>query len=311
MKYIVKKLFTLIITLLFISFLAFSAFDIIGDPVTTLLGTNATPQAIATMRESMGLNRPLPVRYLEWLGQMVSGNFGTSHIYKMPVAEMIGDKIIITFSLTLFSFLLMTALSLPLGICSADREGSLFDRILTITNQVIMSIPPFFIGILLTVLFGIVLRAFSPGNFVSFRTSPGDFILYLFFPALSLAIPRVAMTAKMLRSSILSQMEQDYIRTAISRGNTRRSALWRHALRGAMLPVISFIAVSMAEIVAGGIIIEQIFAVPGIGRLLLSSVSSRDFPVVLAIVVILALWVMLVNFVADILYQCIDPRIRL
>lgn len=311
MKYIVKKLITLIITLLFISFLAFSAFDIIGDPVTTLLGTNATPEAAEAMRESLGLSRPLPIRYLEWLGQMLSGNFGTSYIYKMPVTEMIGDKIIITFSLTLFSFFLMAALSIPLGICSAGREGSSFDRLLTVTNQVIMSIPPFFIGILLTVFFGLVLRAFSPGSFVSFRTSPSDFIFYLFFPALSLAIPRIAMTAKMLRSSILSQMEQDYIRTAISRGNTRTSALWRHALRGAMLPVISFIAVSMAEIVAGGIIIEQIFAVPGIGRLLLSSVSSRDFPVVLAIVVILALWVMLVNFIADILYQCIDPRIRL
>jgi ABC-type dipeptide/oligopeptide/nickel transport system permease component len=167
------------------------------------------------------------------------------------------------------------------------------------------------VGIVFCYLFGIIFRIFIPGDFVSFSDSPSKFFTYLIFPALSIAIPRIAMTVKMLRSSIISQSKKDYVRTAYSRGNSRASALRRHVLKNAMIPVISFIAVSMAEIVAGSIIIEQVFTIPGIGRLLLSSISNRDYPVVQAIVVIIAFWVAAVNFIADILYQYLDPRIRL
>ncbi|MGN0969234.1 MAG: ABC transporter permease, partial [Evtepia sp.] len=150
-----------------------------------------------------------------------------------------------------------------------------------------------------------------PGNFVSFSQSPGRFFLYMLFPALSVALSRVAMTVKMLRSSILDEMNKDYIRTAFSRGRTRAEALRRHALRNALIPVIAFLAVTAAELVAGTIVVEQVFAVPGVGRLLLASISTRDFPVAQAIVVLLAAWVVIVNFIADILYQYMDPRIRI
>jgi peptide/nickel transport system permease protein len=174
-----------------------------------------------------------------------------------------------------------------------------------------MSVPPFFIGILCCWIFGIILRMFTPGAFVSYTKDLPAFIIYMIFPALSIAVPRIAMTVKMLRSSILEQMGQDYVRTAYSRGNSRKTALQRHVLRNALIPVVTFIAVSVAEMLAGSIIIEQVFTIPGIGRLLLTSISSRDFPVVQAIVVILAFWVVAVNFIADVLYQYIDPRIRL
>jgi peptide/nickel transport system permease protein len=295
-----------------VSLLAFLAFQVIsGDPATAKLGTNATPEAVEALREQMGLNRPVIVRYFSWLLDFIRGDFGTSYSYSMPVSDMLTDRLPITFALTLMSFIFVIAISIPLGILAAKHEGGVFDRIITVIDQVVMSIPPFFVGIVFCYLFGIIFRIFIPGDFVSFSDSPSKFFTYLIFPALSIAIPRIAMTVKMLRSSIISQSKKDYVRTAYSRGNSRASALRRHVLKNAMIPVISFIAVSMAEIVAGSIIIEQVFTIPGIGRLLLSSISNRDYPVVQAIVVIIAFWVAAVNFIADILYQYLDPRIRL
>lgn len=311
MKYICKKFCTLIITLFIVSLLAFCAFDLIGDPVTAMLGTDATAESIAALRHELGFDRPLPVRYFEWLGNFLTGDMGTSYSYHIPVAEMVGEKLPITLALTLMAFVLTVLCSIPLGILTARREGGIFDRVMLVLDQVVMAVPPFFIGILLTCLFGLVLHWFQPGNFDAARHGVLPFVSYMIFPALSIAIPRIAMTVKMLRSSILEQMGQDYIRTAYSRGNDRDGVLWGHALRNALIPVITFIAVSVAEMVAGSIVIEQVFSIPGIGRLLLVSISTRDFPVVQAIVVILALWVVVVNFIADVLYQYIDPRIRL
>lgn len=311
MKYIFKKLGTLIITLFIISLLAFSAFQLIGDPTTSMLGTNATPEQVEALRHELGFDRPLLARYGEWLLAFVQGDMGTSYSYHMAVNSMVSEKLPITFYLTTFAFVLTAVVSIPLGIITARREGSVFDRVLTVVDQVVMSVPPFFTGILLTCIFGLILKVFQPGNFDAARSDPLSFLMYMFFPAVSIAIPRIAMTVKMLRASILEQMGQDYIRTAYSRGSDRDAVLWRHALRNALIPVITFLALSVAEMVAGSIIVEQVFSIPGIGRLLLVSISNRDFPVVQAIVVILALWVVAVNFLADVLYQYIDPRIRL
>ena len=311
MKYIFKKLCTLGITLFIVSFLAFCAFQLIGDPVTAMLGTNATPEQAEALRETLGFNRPILVQYGDWLIHFLQGDMGVSYSYNISVSEMVMEKLPITLVLTLMAFVLTVVISIPLGILTARRENGIFDRIMTVLNQIVMAIPPFFIGILLTCIFGLVLRVFQPGNFDMVRNDPLSFLSYMIFPALSIAIPRIAMTVKMLRSSILEQMGQDYIRTAYSRGNDRDGVLWGHALRNALIPVITFLAVSVAEMVAGSIVIEQVFSIPGIGRLLLVSISTRDFPVVQAIVVILALWVVVVNFIADVLYQYIDPRIRL
>ena len=202
-------------------------------------------------------------------------------------------------------------LSIPLGILAGSVQNKVIDRIVTIIDQIVMSVPPFFVGILSCFLFGITLRLFTPGNFVSYTESWGKCIGYLIFPALSIALPRIAMTVKMLRGAILNELDQDYVRTSRSRGMARRKVLSGHVLRNALIPTITFLAVSMAEIMTGTIIIEQVFTIPGIGRLLLASINNRDFPVVQAIVVILAAWIVIVNFVADLLYQLVDPRIRL
>ena len=311
MKYLIQKFCTLIITLFIVSFLAFAAFQLIGDPTTAMLGTNATPEQIAELQHTLGLDRPLLVRYGEWLLHFLQGDMGVSYSYNLPVADMVGEKLPITFILTMMAFALTVVVSIPLGILTARREGGVLDQAMTVLDQVVMSIPPFFIGILLTCVFGLILHLFQPGNFDAVRGHPLQYLGFMLFPALSIAIPRIAMTVKMLRSSILEQMGQDYIRTAYSRGLDKSGVLWRHALRNALIPVVTFIAVSVAEMVAGSIVIEQVFSIPGIGRLLLASIANRDFPVVQAIVVILALWVVVVNFIADVLYQCIDPRIRL
>lgn len=312
MKYVIKKTLTLIITLFIVSLLAFLAFQVIpGDPTTKMLGTEATPEAVAALRAELGLDRSVLARYWDWLTGFIRGDMGESYSYHMPVSEMLSDKLPITLLLTVMSFLMTAVLSIPLGILAGKARGKVLDVVITALDQIVMSVPPFFIGILATFLFGTLLRVFVPGNFVSYTESWSACLGYLVLPALSIAIPRIAMTVKMLRSSILGEMERDYVRTARSRGNGRGAVLTRHVLKNALIPVITFLAVSAAEIMTGSIIIEQVFTIPGISRLLLASISNRDFPVVQAIVVILAAWIVIVNFAADLLYQLADPRIRL
>ena len=312
MRYFIKKFSTLIITLFIISLLAFLAFQIIpGDPVTQMLGTEATESAKEALREQLGLNRPVLVRYFDWLLSFIRGDFGMSYNYRMPVGEMLADKLPITMMLTGLSFLFTVVFSIPIGILAGSAKSKKSDVAITSVNQMVMSIPAFFIGILACYVFGNIFRVFIPGNFVSYTVSWSQFLGYMIFPALSIAIPRIAMTVRMLRSSIHTELEKDYVRTARSRGNSYRSIMTRHVLQNALIPVITFLAVSAAEIMTGSIVIEQVFAIPGISRLLLTSITGRDYPVVQAIVVIIAAWIVIVNFIADLLYQLADPRIRM
>lgn len=312
MKTVLKKLFTLIITLLLVSLLAFLAFQIIpGDPTTRLLGTEATPEAVAALRQQLGLDDPVLVRYFRWLTAFCRGDMGMSYNYRMPVSDMIGEKLAITFLLTAMSFTITVLLSIPLGVLAGSVKKPTLDWIFTALNQLFMSIPPFFVGILSCFFFGILLRLFVPGNFVPYTQSVAGCMAYLFFPAISLALSRIAMTVKMLRSSIRRELSADYVRTALSRGAAPGDILRRHVLKNALIPVITFLASSAAEMMTGSIIMEQVFTIPGIGRLLLASIGNRDFPVVQAVVVILAVWIVLVHFLADLLNQLADPRLRL
>ena len=312
MKYILKKLFALIITLLIVSFLAFLAFSVIpGDPTAKILGMDASPEQVAALRAQLGLDRPVLIRYWEWLTNFIQGDFGTSYSYSQSVGEMLSDKLPVTAALTLMSFLFTVVLSIPLGILAGSVRSRVLDHIITVLDQIFMSVPQFFIGILMCFTLGLTFRFFVPGEFVSYTQSWPRFLYYMMFPALAIAIPRIAMTVKMLRGSIRSELSRDYVRTSQSRGSARRTILSRHVVRNAMIPVITFLAISMAEIMTGTIVVEQVFTVPGIGRLLISSISNRDFPVVQAIVVILAAWIVLVNFLADVINQLVDPRIRL
>ena len=310
MGYLAKRILILIATLLLVTILAFLAFQVIpGDPVLSMLGTEYTPERAAALRDELGLNGPLLVRYFSWLGGFLTGDFGVSYSYSMTVAELIGPQLPVT--LTVMAFALILLISFPLGLFTARHEGGILDRILTVVNQIAMSVPPFLLGILLTYVFGLILRLFTPGNYISYRESVSGFLGYMIFPAVAVAVPKIAMTVKLLRGSLLSELHSDYVRTAYSKGNTKKSVLYRHVLRNALIPVLTFLAMTIADIVAGSIIIEQVFAVPGMGRMLLQSISARDYPVVQAIIVIIAFVVVLANFAADLIYQVVDPRIEL
>lgn len=307
-----RKTVSLILTLFLFSFAAFMAFQIIpGDSVIAMLGTEATPEQIAAMRAELGYDKPLLVRYGNWVSGFTRGDLGTSLGYHLPVADILKDKIPVTAALSVLAFLLVVIISFPLGILYAKLLNSPFNSLLVGLNQIVMSIPPFFSGIIFTSVFGLSLKLFKPGNFISFEQSPWEFWKYLFFPALAIALPRSAQTIKLLRASILTETTKDYVRSGTSRGNTKNRLLYVHVLRNALIPVITFLAMTFSNIVAGTIIIEQIFVIPGIGRLLLLSISNRDFPMVLTIVMIIALIVILMNYLADMLCQIVDPRTRL
>lgn len=312
MRYIAKKTGILLVTLLLVSAMAFLAFQIIpGDPVSKLLGTDYSPERAELLREQLGLNGNIFLRYWRWLSGFLRGDMGISYSYMMDVGDVLRGKVAVTAALSLLSWLMVTAVSIPLGIALARYQSGPFDRIAVSLNQVFMAIPPFFIGILFTYLFGLVLHWFVPARFIPFQQSFWGCIGYLIFPALAISIPKAAKTAKLLRSSILTEMKKDYVRTAYSRGNSRWMVIRSHVLRNALLPVITYVAMSLADIVAGSIIVEQVFVVPGLGRLLVSSIANRDFPVALAIVVLIAFVVVFMNYLADVVTQYVDPRVRL
>lgn len=311
MRYAGKKLISVLATLLIVSFLVFLAFAVIpGDAAVAKLGTQATPERIAALRAEMGLDRPFFVRYGNWLLSALKGDFGKSYSYGESVSALIGQKLPITLALSVLSFLIMIVCAIPLGIYTAKHEGGALDRIIMVVNQVVMAIPPFFSGIMITYVFGLLLKWFQPGSFVSYTISMGRFLHYLLFPAVAIALPKIAMTVKLLRSSLIQEAKKDYVRTAYSKGNRTNGVLYRHVLKNAMIPVITFLAMTFTDMIAGSVIMEQVFSVAGIGRLLISSISSRDYPVVEAVIVLLALIVVLINLAADVLCRALDPRIR-
>lgn len=316
MRYFGKKTVTLIMTLFLVSVAAFLAFQIIpGDVVASILGTEATPEREAQLREELGLNDPPVVRYMNWMTGVLRGDLGRSYRYSksmnemMPVAELIGDKLPVTLWLAVLSVFLIVIVSIPLGVFWAKSRSRAADAVFSVLTQTTMAVPSFFLGILVTYLFGMLLRWFTPGGYVSYQDDFVGFLRYLIFPALSVATPKIAMTARFLRNSLLTEMGSDYVRTARSKGCTEQRVMYGHVLRNALMPVVTFLGMIIAEIVAGSIVVEQVFGLPGVGRLLISSISTRDLPVVEILVLYITAVVIVVYFLVDILYRMIDPRI--
>lgn len=312
MKFVLKKLTGLIIALLIVSILAFLAFEVIpGDPARSILGTEATEAKVQALREEMGLNRPLPQRYGQWVKDFVAGDMGISYSYQVPVREMIGDKVPITITLAVMAFFFILLFSVPVSLLSVRYENRFVDKFFLILNQVTMSIPPFFIGIVFTFLFGLVFQLFTPGGYVSYTESVSGFLGYLVLPSIAIALPKAAMTTKMFRNSLITEMRQDYVRTALSRGNSPWRVLVRHALKNGILPIITFLAMAIADMIANSIVIEQVFGIPGLGRTLISSISKRDYPVVEAVIVLVAVVILVINVIVDLLYRKLDKRIEI
>lgn len=309
--YILKRLGLLALTLLLVSAAAFIAFSIIpGDPTDAVLGTEATPEQVAALRAQLGLDEPLLSRYFRFLGGLVRGDLGISYNFSVPVAQLLAARVGVTLTLAALAMALIAVLSFPLGLLSARLASTWAGRALTAAGQVVMSVPAFLTGIALTYGCGLCLHLFVPGAFVPAGEDFGAYIRYLLFPALAVALPKAAMTGKLLRAGVLAEQREGYVRTARSRGCSESRILWRHVLRNAMIGVVSFLASTMGDIVAGSIVVEQVFSVPGVGQMLVASIGNRDYPVVQAIVVLAAAVVVICNFTADILYRAIDPRLR-
>lgn len=311
-KYMLKKVCMFVLTLIAVSFVVFAAFTILpGDPALQKLGTEATPERLESLREQMGLNDPFLIRYGKWFLGMLMFDFGTSYSYSMSVTELIGSKMIIQVTMSLMALFIVCIVSVPLGIYTAKHVGSVVDRIMMVINQVFMSIPPFLLGLFLTFVFGLTLHWFTPGGYVDYRDNVLGFLGYMICPAFALALPKCAMCIRLLKTNILEEAKKDYARTAYSRGNSTTGMLYRHILQNAIMPTITFVGMVVADMIASGIIIEQVFGIPGLGRSLLSAISTRDYPVVMAIVMLIAAGIVIISTVTDLIYAWVDPRVRI
>lgn len=312
MRYLVKKILILIVTMFLISVLTFCAFHVIpGDPAQLILGTTASPEKLDALRTQLGTNLPLGEQYRNWITGFIRGDFGTSIRYSMPVKSLIEGHVTVTLILGLMVILLTLLVSIPLGIFTAKKRGTWVEQILGFFNVIGLSIPGFFLSILLMWVFGLVLHLFTPGAYVSYTDSISGFLQYMIFPAIAISIPEIATLTRYVQTAVLEEMDKDYVRTARGKGAGMERILYRHILRNAIVAVIPLIGMIVGSIFSGSIIVEQVFAVPGIGRLLISSVTGRDFPLTQTLVMYIALIIVLTNFAVDLLIQVIDPRIRL
>lgn len=310
MKYILKKILSLVITLLIISFVTFFAFSVIpGDAAVTKFGLDATPEQVEELRAELGLNENILIRYGKWFVKAVTGDFGVSSRYSMPVSSLVSDGMAATFGLAIVSLIMIVLFSIPLALLSSRKPNGALDNVITVFTHVGMATPQFFLGMILTLVFGIWLSLYKIGGYVSPSENFGGFVGFIILPAVAVSIPKISQMVKFLRDCIVSEKKSDYVRTAKAKGNTENRILFRHILKNAIISTITFFAMVMAEVLAGSMVVEQVFGIPGLGKLLVASVSNRDFPVVSAIVLYMAALVVVMNTLADISYRLIDPRV--
>ena len=312
MNYILNRVLVALITMFLVSVFCFLVFSVIrGDPASITAGMHVTPEYLAALREDMGLNKNIPTRYFEWLSGLFSGNLGTSLRYQgESVSVLIKERLPVTFSLALFSLFFILLISIPFSLLTVRREGSPLDRTVNFLTAAGISMPSFFLGLLFIWIFGLSARLFVPGVYIDYRESFSGFLGCLVFPALAIAIPNSAVMIKFLRGSLFQELKSDYVRTARSKGAGSLYILRRHVLKNAIIPAVTVFGMIVAEVFAGSIIVEQVFTIPGIGRLLITAISSRDYPLIQTLLVYIAFIVVTANTLADIVIMTIDPRIR-
>ena len=309
-RYFSSRLLSLTLSLIAASIVIFAIIEIIpGDPASLMLGVGARPDTLEALRDQMGLNDSLALRYFSWVTGMLMGDFGVSWTYKIPVAELVSDRIWVSFPLAIYALFLSTIIAFPSGIIAASHRGGMGDVSIMGATQLGVAIPNFWFAMILVLIFAIKLPWFSAGGFPGWE-SPLLALKSLTLPAIALALPQAAILARVMRSSLLDNLGEDYIRTARAKGLTHRQALWRHGVRNAMIPVLTIIGLQFSFLLAGGIIIEQIFFLPGLGRLIFQAISARDLIVVESVVMLLVFVVILVNFAVDLAYAAVDPRLR-
>jgi ABC-type dipeptide/oligopeptide/nickel transport system permease component len=311
MSFIGKRLAVTALTLFLVSLFTFLAFRVVpGDAAVLALGTDAAEEQIEAYRAELGLDRSLPVQYLSWLGNFLTGNLGASSRFRgSAVSELIIDRLPVTFHLALFALVFIVVIAVPASFIGIQREDSFAGHLMNVLTALNISMPGFFLGVLLIWIFGLVLNLFTPGAYVDYRENYGAFLGSLVFPAVAIALPNAAILVKFLRSSILKEFDSDYVRTARSKGLSRAGALYRHVVKNASLPAVTLMGMILGEVFSGSIVIETVFTIPGLGRLLIAAITSRDYPVAETLIVYIAFVVILGNTLVDIVIRIIDPRI--
>ena len=311
LTYVTKRLGSLCLSLIVASLVIFACIEIVpGDPASFMLGINAQPDTIQALRVELGLDQSLAQRYLGWVGGLLGGDMGTSYTYRTPVSDIVSDRLQVSLPLALYALTLTVVVAFPVGILAAARRGSVTDITVMGMTQLGVAIPNFWFAILMVILFAINLRWFSAGGFPGWDAGIFPAIKALTLPAIALALPQASILARVMRSSLLDTLSEDYMRTARAKGLTRRQVLWRHALRNAMIPVLTIIGLQFSFLLAGAIIIENVFFLPGLGRLVFQAITQRDLIVVESVVMLLVFAVILLNFFVDIAYAWVDPRLR-
>ncbi|EON72620.1 permease of oligopeptide ABC transporter [Lysinibacillus sphaericus OT4b.31] len=310
--YIIRRFILLITTILLVSMITFGVFQILpGDPVRTMLGTEADPTQIENLRSELGLDRPLYEQYGDWMKGLLTGELGNSIRFSMPVKDLLFDRLPVTMSLAGLTLIIVLTVSLPLGLFAARRQNKLSDVSLSTVTQIGMAVPSFWLGMMLILYVGMQFSFFKISGYISWSQSVSGALSTLILPALTIAIPQIAVNFRYVRTAILEQIQLDYVRTIRSKGMSERNVMYKHVLKNSMIPILTVFGLIMAEVVAGTIIVEQVFSLPGIGQLLITAISNRDFPLVQGIVMYITVAVVVINFIVDILYSVLDPRIRL
>ncbi|RKN77107.1 ABC transporter permease [Paenibacillus ginsengarvi] len=312
MRFYIRKLLTLLSTVLLVSVITFLVFQILpGDPAQIVLGVDADPHQLAELRRTMGLERPAVERYIGWIKDTFTGDLGESLRYHRPVADIVSERMPVTVSLALLSVGLTLLIGVPLGIYIARKDGKLSALLLSMLTQLGLAVPSFWLAFILILLFSVTFRIFPTYGYVRWSVDPLRAFQSLFLPALALAVPGIAVVIRYLRNTLLDQSRMDYVRTARSKGLRENIVMYRHILRNSLIPVLTIVGLLIADTLGGSIVVENVFALPGLGNLLITSIGTRDLPLLQTMVLYIAIIVVCINFIVDILYMVIDPRIRL
>lgn len=309
--YILRRLLAMVPVLLLVSLIVFSLLHLTpGDPALSILGEEATPEQVAALRAKLGLNRPLPVQYARWLGAVLRGDLGRSIRSNQPVSEAIVERLPVTVELAVLAMLVSLTIAVPAGIVAAMRRNSFLDTSATFVALLGVSLPNFFLAILLILIFGVKLGWLPPFGYQPLTQGVAGNLQRMILPAITLGTALAAIVTRMMRSSLLEVLDQDYIRTARAKGLREARMVRAHALKNALMPVVTIVGLQIGGLLGGAIITESIFVLPGVGRLLVDAIFQRDFPLVQGVVLFVSLAFLFSNFAVDLFYAYLDPRIR-
>jgi peptide/nickel transport system permease protein len=306
-----RRIVGLVITLVVVSLLIFAVMDMLpGDPASIMLGTSASPETLAALRHELGLDQPLLLRYGQWLTGVLVGDLGKSYTYGVPVAGLIVERLALTLPLALIAIALSIAIAIPLGVLAASKRGGIVDVIASIFSQISIAVPAFWVALLLIILFSTTLGLMPAGGFPGWSAGIWPSIKALLMPAVALALPQAGVLIRVTRSAVLDTMHEDFTRTAKAKGLSARTVLWRHSVPNALIPILTILGLQFTFLIAGAVLVENVFNLPGLGRLAYQALSQRDIVVMQDVVLFFAALVIIMNFIVDLSYLAIDPRLR-